>query len=151
MSARARERESAGNGFIRPRALRFFSRSRIPGLSRSSHLSIIALLALLTTACSDSFEPRDTDPANMEPLPPHQSTPITSNPFAGARLYVDPASPAQKLVHDWASTRPTDADLMRKIANHSKAEWLIDWNADVRPFVDEKTRTITSAGALPVF
>jgi endoglucanase len=116
----------------------------------SSPHRIIALIAAISAACNDSTTPGD--PVVIEePLPPHQATPITSNPFAGARLYVDPASLAQKLVIEWTSTRPADAALMAKIANHSKAEWLIDWNSNVRPFVDERTRIITAAGALPVF
>jgi endoglucanase len=113
---------------------------------------IIVLLVVLGSACSESTSPeRAGDPINTEALPPHQSTPIKANPFAGARLYVDPESPAQDLVTQWASTRPADAALMAKIANESKAEWLIDWNANVRPFVDDRTRIITAAGALPVF
>ena len=129
--------------------------SEISAITRSDRTHrtyrIIALLALLAAACSNGLAPDANDPVNMEPSPPHQPTPITSNPFAGARLYVDPASPAQKLINDWAGTRPADAALMGKIANHPKAEWLIDWNSNVRPFVDERTRTIASAGALPVF
>ena len=40
---------------------------------------------------------------------------------------------------------------MARIAAHSKADWLIDYNANVRPWVNERIGVIVAAGALPVF
>lgn len=114
-------------------------------LNASPHLSHhrILVLAALLAGCSDSTEPNRNAPG--------PATRDESNPFAGARLYVNPASHAQNLVEQWATTRPADAVQMKKIADHAQADWLIDWNANVRPFVSERMQLITAAGALAVF
>lgn len=49
---------------------------------------------------------------------------VRQNPFAGARLFVDPNSPARRQVNTWQSTRPGDAALISKIANNSVGIWL---------------------------
>jgi len=46
------------------------------------------------------------------------------NLFSGARLYVDPASAAKRQADAWRRTRPTDAELMDRIASQPVAQWL---------------------------
>ena len=116
---------------------KFHSRSRTYRL-----VAQLAVATLIASACSDSAAP----PRNDEPTPSDNS-----NAFAGARLYVDPASHAQKTADSWAATRPADAAEISKIARQPVVDWLIDWNANVRPFVQERMSIITAAGALPVF
>ncbi|HEX9936154.1 MAG TPA: glycoside hydrolase family 6 protein [Longimicrobium sp.] len=73
------------------------------------------------------------------------------NPFAGRRLYVDPASPARRQADAWARSRPRDAALLRLIAEQPQAIWIGDWARDVRREVDNRVTEISRAGALPVF
>lgn len=73
------------------------------------------------------------------------------NPFAGRRLYVDPASPARRQADAWARSRPRDAALLRVIAEQPQAIWIGDWVRDPRREVDARVSQIAGAGALPVF
>ncbi|HET7462876.1 MAG TPA: glycoside hydrolase family 6 protein [Longimicrobium sp.] len=74
-----------------------------------------------------------------------------ANPFAGRRLWVDPASPARRQADAWARSRPRDAALLRLIAEQPQAIWIGDWVRDPRREVDARMSQITGAGALPVF
>jgi endoglucanase len=73
-----------------------------------------------------------------------------ANPFAGQRLYVDPRSSAQRQVERWSTTRPQDAEAIRRIAREPQADWFGDWNEHVREAVADRVATVTAAGALPV-
>lgn len=73
------------------------------------------------------------------------------NPFQGGRLYVDPNSPAARQAAAWQRSRPTDAALMRRIAEQPQAKWFGDWNGDVRAEVNAFVAAATRARALPVF
>jgi endoglucanase len=73
------------------------------------------------------------------------------NPFAGRRLWVDPASPAARQAAAWARSRPADAAAMRVIASQPQAIWLGDWVRDIRSEVDARTTAIARTGALPVY
>jgi endoglucanase len=75
----------------------------------------------------------------------------STNPFAGARLFVDPASNAARQAAAWSDARPGDAALMELMARHPQARWLGDWNADVRRETDAAVRLMEGSGALPVF
>ena len=75
----------------------------------------------------------------------------SANPFAGAKLFVDPYSNARKTANGWRSTRPADAAQMDKIASQPQADWFGGWYADIYQAVNARTTTITNAGALPVF
>jgi hypothetical protein len=46
------------------------------------------------------------------------------NLFSGARLYVDPASAAKRQADAWRRSRPSDAELMDRIASQPVAQWL---------------------------
>ena len=76
---------------------------------------------------------------------------VRQNPFAGARLFVDPNSPARRQVNTWQSTRPGDAALISKIANNSVGIWLGGWYGDVGSATRQWLGQMQSQGALPVF
>jgi len=73
------------------------------------------------------------------------------NPFAGKRLWVDPANPARRQADAWARSRPRDAALLRMIADQPQAIWIGDWVRDARREVDARVTQISATGALPVF
>jgi endoglucanase len=73
------------------------------------------------------------------------------NPFANARLYVDPNSNARRQADAWRNSRPDDAALMDRMAEQPAVTWVGDWNRDVRRDADEAARRMRGAGALPVF
>jgi endoglucanase len=76
----------------------------------------------------------------------------SSNPFVGAKLYVDPNSNAARQVAEWRTSRPEDALQMEKIASTSQADWFGgDSGTAFRHEVAARTRTIIRARALPVF
>jgi endoglucanase len=72
------------------------------------------------------------------------------NPFRGARLYVNPGSPARRQAEAWRRTRPRDAAEMDKIAAQSHAAWFGDWNDDVRADVAAEISAAARTHAVPV-
>src|SRR5688572_12439146 len=75
----------------------------------------------------------------------------SANPFAGKKLYVDPNSTARRQAETWKQSRPADAALLQQIASQPVARWLGGWVTEIGREVNQAVRTITSAGALPVF
>jgi endoglucanase len=73
-----------------------------------------------------------------------------SNPFAGAKWFVDPDSHAAQQAAEWLVSRPKDARQMQKIASHAQADWFGDWSGDVQAKVDARVTQIAAVGALPV-
>jgi len=75
------------------------------------------------------------------------------NPFAGAKLYVDPDSSAARTAAALRVTNPHDAAQLDKIAHHSQADWFGDWvpASQLAQTVAARRRAIRAAGALPVF
>ncbi len=99
-----------------------------------------------------------TDTARVpSPLPVDSTRPATpnsampANVLVGSRLYVDPASKAQKTADAWRVSRPDDAARLDKIAAQPQARWFGNWNTDIKGDVDAATTMITAAGAIPVF
>jgi endoglucanase len=82
-------------------------------------------------------------------LAPAAARAASGNPFAGARLFVDPASNAARQARAWQGTRPSDAQLLQKIAGQPQANWY-DYSSGVYYDVADRVRQITRAGALPV-
>jgi endoglucanase len=84
---------------------------------------------------------------------PNDGAATGDNPFAGAKFYIDPGSPAATAAADLRATHPHDATVLTKIAHHSQADWFGDWVSASRiaQTVDARHRTIRAAGALPVF
>jgi endoglucanase len=73
------------------------------------------------------------------------------NLFSGAKLWVDPASQAQRQADAWRRSRPRDAELMDRIASQPVAKWVGGWNVNVARDVSSSIARITGARALPVF
>jgi endoglucanase len=73
------------------------------------------------------------------------------NPFAGARLWVDPNSLAKRQAETWRRARPTDAALIDRIASQPMARWFGGWVTNVQREVNQAVSTITGSSALPVF
>jgi|GEM_PF-716909 len=85
------------------------------------------------------------------------SPPTTANPFAGEKLYVDPASAARKTVNTWRGAgRGEDADYLEKIAGSAKpVRYFAEWtetpeSQGVELQVSHYVRLVRQAGALPV-
>jgi endoglucanase len=100
---------------------------------------VAPLLAGVATACT--------------PLPTSASEVALSesvNPFAGATLYVDPASDARRQADTWRESDPARASLMERIARQPVAVWKGDWNRDIRRDVDRTVSQMAGAGALPL-
>jgi endoglucanase len=77
-------------------------------------------------------------------------TGTSTNPFAGAKWFIDPASNARAQANAWRVSRPADAAQMDKIAGQPQADWFGDWSGDVQNAVSNRVTQITNAGALPV-
>jgi endoglucanase len=65
-------------------------------------------------------------------------------------FFVDPDSNARRQAAEWEVTRPDDAKLMRKIAEHAQADWFGDWTTDPRAEIAARLTQEVAAGALPV-
>jgi endoglucanase len=86
---------------------------------------------------------------------PAAASPV--NPFAGARFYVDPASPALATIRMWnAQGRMADATQLQKIASAPKpVRYFAEWTekgtaAGVKVEVGRYIATVKATGALPV-
>lgn len=79
-------------------------------------------------------------------------TMLTSSPFRGASLYVDPASNARRAAGAVRASDPQRAEILDRIGDHAQADWFGDWNptSSVRSEVADRVATIRRAGALPV-
>jgi endoglucanase len=75
----------------------------------------------------------------------------TGNPFAGARMWVDPDAPARGLARKWAHDRPEDAAAMAKLAAQPSALWVGEWVGDPEVWVGRQSRKLARGGFLPVF
>jgi endoglucanase len=102
-----------------------------------------------------STAPKSTGVTNTDtPKPADTSTQVSSstgNPLAGSKLYVNPNSPIRSQANAWKASRPADAEQLEKIANQGEVQWFGDWNSNIRDDVSSATKTIASAGALPIY
>lgn len=69
---------------------------------------------------------------------------------AQLKLYVEPGGPARAQATAWSGARPTDASLIRRIAEQPQALWLGEWRADVRATVARRVARAKRAGSVPV-
>lgn len=74
------------------------------------------------------------------------------NPFAEAKWYINPYSPAVTRAKD-ARRRGNneEAALLEKIATHGGADWVGDWTAYVDKWIAGTTTAIYKQGALPIY
>lgn len=80
-----------------------------------------------------------------------QSGVTRTNPFVGAKLFLDPENPAQPTVSEWSSTRLADATAMQKIAQTPVTIWLGDWQSNIGAATAQELSSMRAQGALPVF
>ena len=78
--------------------------------------------SLVTILHDDPIAARD--PAN----PLGVATPLTGNPLAGAKLYVDPQSPAAEAEHQYVHSKPAWAGLLGDVASEPGAHRFYMWN-----------------------
>lgn len=78
--------------------------------------------SIVTILRDDPVQTRD--PANPLQVP----SPVAGNPIAGAKLYVDPASPAAVSAASLQATNPTWANLLQVIADEPGARRFWMWN-----------------------
>lgn len=86
--------------------------------------------------------------AIIEPSPIQNSG---SNPFSGAKLYVNPNSDPARQANSWRISNPYNAQLMDKVASGAEVQWFGGWNNDIKADVSRVANEVSSAGALPVF
>jgi endoglucanase len=125
----------------------------MPRLTAQSFAFSSIALSLALSACADAGSgPLGTNDATSAPISSPSYSAPTPSPLAGAKLYVDPSTPASKQAAAWRSTRPADAALMEKIAARPLAMWLGDWMG-TEPYAEvaRLTAKVTAAGAVPVF
>ena len=73
------------------------------------------------------------------------------NPFAGARLWVDPDSNAATDAARLEDSDPDRSRLLRRIASRSQAIWLGDWTRNPRAEAGRQVTRIAARRSLPVF
>jgi endoglucanase len=109
-------------------------------------MKYVAILTVLTVALVAACD-------SSSAILPDVNVEVTGaiNSLVGARLFVDPDSPAREQAERWRASRPNDAAMMDRIASQPVAQWIGDWNDDVRGDVAEGVAGATGSGALPVF
>src|SRR4051812_33698658 len=95
--------------------IRVSARGRTLRIVRNS--AVIAVASLVAVQVTAAVAPSIANPLNK---------------LAGIRLFVNPDAPARRQADAWRGSRPQDADLMMKIAAQPIANWIGDWNSDVR-------------------
>lgn len=101
---------------------------------------------------SSAPTPKPVAPPRPAALPGQTATPVpvSGDPLAGVRWYIDPDSPAARQVQAWKSSDPADAAEIAKIAGQPEADWFGDWSGDITSAVGARVATIRAAGAMPV-
>jgi endoglucanase len=72
------------------------------------------------------------------------------NPFSGAHLYVNDYSLAALAAQNWKGSRPTDAELLEKIAAQPTGQWVGEWSGDVETTVHNLGKATNGKGMVPV-
>jgi endoglucanase len=125
-----------------------FRRVHRAALSRTVRHAALALVAF-TGAChaQDSISPVGGSSA------PDESDVVTApgSFLVGARIWRNTDSPAGRQADSWRASRPTDAQLMDRIAAQPIAQWIGGWTSDVRSHVRTIVSRAVSEGAVPVF
>jgi endoglucanase len=117
---------------------RRFGRSRALRAVRNSTVAALAIVA----ACD---APSATAPGVAE------NVAEAVNRLAGKQLFVNPAdNPAHKQANAWRASRPSDADLMDRMASQPIAKWFGDWSTDIRSDVARVVSLAATQGATPV-
>ena len=75
---------------------------------------------------------------------------LVNGALSNLRLFVNPNSPAAHQADAWQRSRPADAALMRYVASQPTAQWVGEWNSDIRRDVTDATTRAAQQGTLPV-
>jgi endoglucanase len=93
-------------------------------------------------------------PVATTPPPVASSTPspVASilNPLLAKKLFVDTDTNAKRQADAWASTRPADAQVMKKLSLQPVATWLGNWNVDVKASVKGVVDRAANQNQMPV-
>lgn len=73
-----------------------------------------------------------------------------SNPISGVKLLVPQHSDALNQANTWESSRPSDAQAMRLLANQPTASWFGSWNNNIGGDVAALVSTAAAQGQAPV-
>jgi endoglucanase len=103
------------------------------------HLRMARRLARRAQSCGGSTQARKPSPAPAV---------NTSNPLAGAKLFIDTDSDAARTERAWRSSRPGDADLMRKISSNSQADWFVGSQGE--SWWRQRIEQVYAASSVPV-
>jgi endoglucanase len=115
-----------------------FARSRVARAIRNSTVATLAMIA--ACGATDALTPGVSESATE-----------SISRLAGATLFINPESPARVQADAWRRTRPADAAMMDRIWSQPVAQWIGDWNTDVRADVAEGLAAASSHGAMAVF
>ncbi len=90
----------------------------------------------------------DTGGGGPDPRPDPDTGTSSDNPLSGMRFWVDPDSNA---ANEAAGASADEAELWRKIADHSVAKWLGAWSGDVESTVRDAVDTAEADGSVMAF
>ena len=112
---------------------------------------MLAAACSATDAVGPSDVPEDVGAARKPKDGGGAGVPTTVSPLAGLRLYAAPGSDATRQADSWVTTRPADADLMRRMGAQPVARWLTEWTGDVTTSVNTTLSSAAASGTTPVF
>ncbi|MCK9875296.1 glycoside hydrolase family 6 protein [Frankia sp. Ag45/Mut15] len=94
-----------------------------------------------------------TAPSALPVAPAVPAAPAAAgDPFASARLYVDPDSTAARAVASLRASDPTGAQTLARLADQAHADWFGDPDPNtVRTRVAARAQVVRAAGAMPLF
>jgi endoglucanase len=123
-------------------------------------IDAISLLGSAPTQSPATPTPASATPTTASVSPtitqaPQQKTTKTitgDNPLSGAVLFNNPdTNSAAKQVQEWQSSRPADAQMIKKIADQPKAAWMGNWNPNILVDTNAIESKAQNANAVPVF
>ncbi len=116
-----------------------------------THTVSVAFTNDVKTAACDRNLRLDQVTLDATATTPQPPGPVVTNPLAGARFWVDPASQARQEIPRRAGNASAVAAL-NKIADQSNAEWYGDWvpASGLQSRVASRTGLAAAAGAVPV-
>ncbi len=100
--------------------------------------------------------PAPTPVPTPSPAPSATPDPVSTgssrsgDPLSGANLYVDPNSTAAVQAKAWATSNPSGAALMTKIATQPVGKWFGGWNANIQADSAAYVNAAASSNSVPV-
>lgn len=124
-----------------------------PTLFSSPSLTPTAVPSVVPSITQTATATPSTDPTVSETTTSaNAATSSSGNPLAGVTLYNDQdTNSAARQIQEWQSSRPADAELLKKIADQPKAIWLGNWNSNIQQDVQNIVNKAQQSNAVPVF